>query len=95
MKYNFNEIIDRRDTGCVKWDSPCPVSGGFAAESSPASSVLSGFAAESSPASSVLSGFAAESSPSSLPLGGAGWGILPLWVADMDFAVAPAIQEAV
>ena len=109
MKYNFNEIIDRRDTGCVKWDSPCPVSGGFAAESSPASSVLSGFAAESSPASSVLSGFAAESSsassvlsgfaaessPSSLPLGGTGWGILPLWVADMDFAVAPAIQEAV
>ena len=81
MKFDFDKIIDRRNTGCVKWDSPCPVSGGFAAESSPASS--------------VLSGFAAESSPSSLPLGGAGWGILPLWVADMDFAVAPAIQEAV
>ena len=95
MKFDFDKIIDRRNTGCVKWDSSCPVSGGFAAESSPASSVLSGFAAESSPASSVLSGFAAESSPSSLPLGGAGWGILPLWVADMDFAVAPAIQEAV
>ena len=81
MNYNFDEIIARRGTGCVKWDSPCPVPGGFAAESSPASS--------------VLSGFAAEPSPSSLPLGGAGWGILPLWVADMDFAVAPAIQEAV
>ena len=81
MKFDFDKIIDRRNTGCVKWDSSCPVSGGFAAESSPASS--------------VLSGFAAEPSPSSLPLGGAGWGILPLWVADMDFAVAPAIQEAV
>ena len=99
MKFDFDKIIDRRNTGCVKWDSPCPV--------------LSGSAAESSPASSVLSGFAAEPSPSSLPLGGAGWGILPLggtgwgilggtgwgilplWVADMDFAVAPAIQEAV
>jgi len=58
VRYSFDEIIDRRDTGCVKWD------------------------AEVSRAS--------ESSP--LP-----WGkdIIPLWVADMDFAVAPAIQEAV
>ena len=69
MKFDFDKIIDRRNTGCVKWDSSCPVSGGFAAESSPASSVLSGFAAEPS--------------------------LIPLWVADMDFAVAPAIQKAV
>lgn len=47
MKYNFDEIIDRRNTGCVKWDeSPSP-------------------------------------------------DVIPLWVADMDFAVAPAIQEAI
>ena len=44
--YNFDEIIERRGTGCVKWD---------------------------------------ESTE----------GVIPLWVADMDFAVAPAIQEAV
>jgi cystathionine beta-lyase len=47
MKYNFDEIIERRGTGCVKWDE--------------------------SPHADVI----------------------PLWVADMDFAVAPAIQEAV
>ena len=47
MKYNFDEIIERRDTGCVKWDEM--------------------------PNADVI----------------------PLWVADMDFAVAPAIQEAV
>ena len=44
--FNFDEIIERRGTGCVKWD---------------------------------------ESSES----------LIPLWVADMDFAVAPAIQEAI
>ena len=46
MKYDFDEMIERRGTGCVKWD---------------------------------------ESEE----------GVIPLWVADMDFAVAPAIQEAV
>lgn len=46
MKYDFDELIERRGTGCVKWDE------------------------------------CAE-------------GVIPLWVADMDFAVAPAIQEAV
>ena len=53
MKYNFDEIIERRGTHCVKWDE-----------------------------SKLLSGSPAED-------------IIPLWVADMDFAVAPAIQEAV
>ena len=47
MKYDFDEIIERRNIGCVKWDEM--------------------------PSSDVI----------------------PLWVADMDFAVAPAIQEAV
>ena len=47
MNYDFDELIERRGTGCVKWDeSPSPVT-------------------------------------------------IPLWVADMDFAVAPAIREAV
>ena len=46
MKYNFDEIIERRGTNCVKWDE--------------------------SPSADTI----------------------PLWVADMDFRVAPAIQEA-
>jgi cystathionine beta-lyase len=47
MKYNFDELVDRRGTGCVKWDeSPNP-------------------------------------------------DVIPLWVADMDFKAAPAIQEAI
>ena len=45
--YNFDEIVERRGTGCVKWDE--------------------------SPSDEVI----------------------PLWVADMDFKAAPAIQEAV
>ena len=45
MKYNFDELIERRGTNCVKWDeSPSPE-------------------------------------------------VIPLWVADMDFRVAPAIQK--
>lgn len=44
--YNFDDVIERRGSGCVKWDE------------------------------------ATED-------------VIPLWVADMDFAVAPAIQEAV
>ena len=47
MRYDFDELIERRGTGCVKWDEM--------------------------PNADVI----------------------PLWVADMDFAVAPAIQEAV
>ena len=44
--YNFDEIVDRRGTGCVKWDE--------------------------------------------MPNGS----VIPLWVADMDFKAAPAIQAA-
>ena len=63
MKYNFDEIVDRRGTGCVKWD-------------------------EQPPTKSIYS------PPSQ---GGAGGesSLIPLWVADMDFKAAPAIQEAV
>ena len=46
MKYDFDELTERRGTNCVKWDE--------------------------SPAEDVI----------------------PLWVADMDFRVAPAIQQA-
>jgi cystathionine beta-lyase len=46
-KYDFDELVERRGTGCVKWDE--------------------------SPEDDVI----------------------PLWVADMDFKVAPAIQEAI
>ncbi|UKK55051.1 MalY/PatB family protein [Prevotella sp. E2-28] len=47
IMYNFDEITDRRGTGCVKWDeTPVP-------------------------------------------------DVIPLWVADMDFKAAPAIQEAI
>ena len=44
--YNFNQTIERRGAGCVKWDE-------------------------------------------------APEGVIPMWVADMDFAVAPAIQKAI
>jgi cystathionine beta-lyase len=47
MNYNFDELVERRGTGCVKWDE--------------------------------------ISDPD----------VLPLWVADMDFKAAPAIQEAI
>ena len=47
MKYDFDELVERRGTNCVKWDeSPSP-------------------------------------------------DVIPLWVADMDFRAAPAIQEAI
>ena len=70
MKYNFDERIERRGTGCVKWDEEAPLS----------DAALGGSA---TPSDAVLSGSAAEKE------------LIPLWVADMDFAVAPAIQEAI
>ena len=50
----FDEIIDRRGSGCVKWDAEFP--------------------------------FGIDDSERE--------GLIPLWVADMDFEVAPAIREA-
>ena len=47
MNYDFDELVDRRGTGCVKWDE--------------------------------------NSDPD----------VIPLWVADMDFKAAPAIQETI
>ena len=56
MKYNFDEIVNRRGTGCVKWDAI--------------------------PSSIHHPLFAIHQ-------------VIPLWVADMDFKAAPAIQEAI
>ena len=53
MSFGFDELIERRGTGCVKWDTP------------------------------------------PLQSEGSGEAVIPLWVADMDFAVAPAIQKAI
>jgi cystathionine beta-lyase len=47
MHYDFDELVERRGTGCVKWGE-CPSED-----------------------------------------------VIPLWVADMDFKAAPAIQEAI
>ena len=52
----FDELIERRGTGCVKWDEEVSLQTG-----------------------------------DRLPSGD----VIPLWVADMDFRAAPAIQEAV
>ena len=57
MKYNFDELIERRGTNCVKWDER-PRVGEQSSGISPSPEVI------------------------------------PLWVADMDFKVAPAIQKA-
>lgn len=58
MKYEFDELVVRRGTNCVKWDERPRVG---------------------EPCSGII--------PSD--------DIIPLWVADMDFKVAPAILEAV
>ena len=60
MKYNFDELVERRGTNCVKWDSATPL---------------------------LLEGQGEAPGPDSA--------LIPLWVADMDFKVAPAILEAV
>jgi len=58
MKYNFDEVTERRGTGCVKWDTEHPIVN-----------------------SQALMANDKE--------------MIPLWVADMDFKAAPAIQEAI
>ena len=63
MKYDFDEQVIRRGTGCVKWDETQP-------------------------------NLPKGEEPSSPRLEGSGE-VIPLWVADMDFKAAPAIQEAI
>lgn len=62
-KYNFDEAINRRSTGCVKWDEV--------------------------PTTSFTT-YAPHSQG-----GDGGESLIPLWVADMDFKAAPAIQDAI
>ena len=57
QKYDFDEVIPRRGSGCVKWDE--------------------------APSEMVNGQWSMVND------------VIPLWVADMDFAVAPAIQEAI
>ena len=64
MKYNFDEIIERSGTGCVKWDQQ------------PTANSQQPTANSQKPIANSQQ-------------------LIPLWVADMDFAVAPAIQEAI
>ena len=66
-RYDFDELVDRRGTGCVKWDERPQV------------------LAEAS--EQVRADASAEISTNP--------DVIPLWVADMDFKAAPAIQEAV
>ena len=56
MKYDFDELVERRGTNCVKWDEKSPILQEGKGE--------------------VIDD------------------MIPLWVADMDFRVAPAIQTA-
>ena len=56
MKYDFDELVERRGTNCVKWD-------------------------EKSPLLQEGKGEVTDD-------------MIPLWVADMDFRVTPAIQKA-
>jgi len=58
MKYDFDELTERRGSGCVKWDERLRVG-------------------------EQGSGIRTDND------------IIPLWVADMDFKAAPAIQEAI
>lgn len=66
-RYNFDELVDRRGTGCVKWDERPQV------------------LAEASEQVRADASAGISTNPD----------IIPLWVADMDFKAAPAIQEAV
>ena len=66
-RYDFDELVDRRGTGCVKWDERPKV------------------LAEASEQVRADAPAGISTNPD----------IIPLWVADMDFKAAPAIQEAV
>ncbi len=85
MKYNFDKPINRQGTHCVKWDmaphypqTPTP-------NPSPREGSLDTFPPDDA---------TSKANQAPLPWGGAGGGLIPLWVADMDFEAAPAIREA-
>ena len=85
MKYNFDKPINRQGTHCVKWDmaphypqTPTP-------NPSPREGSLDTFPPDDA---------TSKANQAPLPWGGAGGGLIPLWVADMDFEAAPAIRAA-
>ena len=83
MKYDFDKPINRRGTNCVKWDEATP-------HPSQGEESLDTLSSDDATSNAI---------PAPLPSGGAGGGclgggLIPLWVADMDFEAAPAIREA-
>ena len=78
MNYDFDKPINRRGTNCVKWDEPTPYPS----------------QGEESLDTICDRNAATETNQAPLPSGGDGGGLIPLWVADMDFEAAPAIREA-
>ena len=78
MKYDFDKPINRRGTNCVKWNEPTPYPS----------------QGEESLDTICDRNAATETNQAPLPSGGDGGGLIPLWVADMDFEAAPAIREA-
>ena len=85
MKYNFDKPINRQGTHCVKWDM---------APHYPQTPTPNPSRGEGSLDTLSHQGIATEANQAPLPWGGAGGGLIPLWVADMDFEAAPAIREA-
>ena len=78
MKYDFDKPVNRQGTHCVKWDEPTPIPS----------------QGEESQDTICDSNATTETNQVPLPLGGDRGGLIPLWVADMDFEAAPAIREA-
>ena len=85
MKYDFDKPINRQGTHCVKWDM---------APHYPQTPTPNPSRGEGSLDTLSHQGIATEANQAPLPWGGAGGGLIPLWVADMDFEAAPAIRKA-
>ena len=85
MKYNFDKPINRQGTHCVKWDMAPHYSQTPTPNPSPREGSLDTFPPDDA---------TSKANQAPLPWGGAGGGLIPLWVADMDFEAAPAIREA-
>ena len=83
--YDFDKPINRQGTHCVKWDM---------APHYPQTPTPNPSRGEGSLDTLSHQGIATEANQAPLPWGGAGGGLIPLWVADMDFEAAPAIREA-
>ncbi len=83
--YDFDKPINRQGTHCVKWDM---------APHYPQTPTPNPSRGEGSLDTLSHQDIATEANQAPLPWGGAGGGLIPLWVADMDFEAAPAIREA-